>query len=194
MKILFLSLAVVLTISSCSPKYTASFPNYDQSYGVANQHILHETEPISTKEETQEISPTKELPKEMILASSSNSPVDFGTEQVNVNSTKLISVGKEERKSILKQIRSESKLSQNEPKNERPGNEKKNIFAMIGFFSSLTAMTLGIAIPPLFVLIIPGIILSVIGLWSKKKAWAIAGTIIGILGIVLSVILLASWG
>ncbi len=196
MKNLTLLIVIMLTIFSCSPKYTASFQNYNRSHSTTNQIIDHQTELVSANEETQSVSIENNVPDETLTASTTTQPGDFILNPKQVKSTELQPVSKEERKALKKEIKSEIKSAKQETKKEKRGNESWNIFAYLGFGLSLIGMILGIAFPPLFFLLIPGIIFSGLGLASQKKGWAIAGLLVPIViaGTILLLFALGSWG
>lgn len=197
MKTLTLSVVIILSIISCSPKYTASFQNYNRSHEESDQvtfpAIDDKNEMVLAKEETQNLSQNDEVPEEILTASTTNLPIDIKMSQPEIISTELKSLTKEERKELKKQIKSEVKSSKQESKKEKSGKKSWNIFAFLGFGLSLIAMTIGIAFPPLLFLLIPSTIFSVLGLWSKKKGWAIAGLLTPIvIGSLILIILAAS--
>ena len=199
MKNLMILLVFILTIISCSPKYTASFQNYDRPHSATNQIINSEKGIVSTKPETQSLTLTDEVSDENLLASISSQPTDFEISQPKVKSVDLESVSKEERKTLIKQIKSEVKSSKQEPKSDKPGEESRNTYAILGFIFSVSGLALGILFPPLIALLIPGMIFSILGLKSKKKGWAIAGLIISSVAILLGALVilayaLADWG
>jgi len=190
-------MVIILTAISCSPKYTASFQNYSRSHGESDQvtfpAIDDKNEMVLAKEETQNLSQNDEVPDEILTASTTNLPIDIKMNQPEIISTELKSLTKEERKELKKQIKSEVKSSKQESKKEKSGKKSWNIFAFLGFGLSLIAMTIGIAFPPLLFLLIPSTIFSVLGLWSKKKGWAIAGLLTPIvIGSLILIILLAA--
>lgn len=190
-------MVIILTAISCSPKYTASFQNYSRSHGESDQvtfpAIDDKNEMVLAKEETQNLSQNDEVPDEILTASTTNLPIDIKMNQPEIISTELKSLTKEERKELKKQIKSEVKSSKQESKKEKSGKKSWNIFAFSGFGLSLIAMTVGIAFPPLLMLLIPSTIFSVLGLWSKKKGWAIAGLLTPIvIGSLILIILLAA--
>lgn len=199
MKNLTLSIVIILTIFSCSRKYTASFQNYSRSHWESDQvtypAIDNENEMVLATEETQSISLNDEVPDEILTASSTNRPIDIKISQPALKSTKLESLSKEERKILKKKIKSEIKSSKQEPTKEKSGKESRNIFAYLGFGLSVVGLILGFLFPPLFVLLIPGTIFSIIGLWSKKKGWAIAGILLPVViaGLILILFATAEW-
>ena len=197
MQKLSLLMVFILTVISCSPKYTASFQNYSRPHGQSDQvtypAIDDENEMVLAKEETQNLSLNDEVPEEILTASTTNLPIDIKMSQPEIISTELKSLTKDERKILKKQIKSEVKSSKQESKKEKSGKKSWNIFAFLGFGLSLIAMTIGIAFPPLLFLLIPSTIFSVLGLWSKKKGWAIAGLLTPVvIGSLILIILAAS--
>ena len=199
MKNLSLSIVILLTVISCSPRYTASFQNHNHSNGekkqVKDPILDHENEIALAIEETQSSSQNEEVPDEMLTASTVNRPVALKVYQPEVKSTEVKSLSREEKKVFKKQIKSEVKSSRQESKKEKKGKKSWNIFAYSGFGLSLISMTLGIAFPPLLILLIPSTIFSILGLWSKKKGWAIAGLLIPVVigGVILILLAIEGW-
>lgn len=194
-----LTIVILLTVISCSPKYTASFQNHNRSNSetkqVTNQILDQEIEITYSKEEVDSSSLNNAVPDELFTASTSIQPIDIKINQPEVKSTELISLSRAEKQSLKKQIKSEVKSSKQESKKEKSGKKSWNIFAFSGFGLSLIAMTVGIAFPPLLMLLIPSTIFSVLGLWSKKKGWAIAGLLVPIVigGLILILLAASGW-
>lgn len=199
MKKLTLLMVIIITVISCSPKYTASFQNYNRSHGESDQvtfpAIDDKNEMVLAKEETQNLSQNDEVPEEILTASTTNLPMDIKMIPPEIKAAEVKSLTKKGKKELKKQIKSEVKSSKQESKKEKSGKKSWNIFAFSGFGLSLIAMTVGIAFPPLLMLLIPSTIFSVLGLWSKKKGWAIAGLLIPVVigSLILIVLTTGEW-
>lgn len=200
MRPLILLMVTILTIISCSPKYTASFQNYNRSHGESDQVTFptfdDKNEKILAKKETQNLSQNDEAPEEILTASTTNLPIDIKMSLPEIKVAEVKSLTKKEKKELKKQIKSEVKSSKQESKKkEKSGKKSWNIFAFLGFGLSLIAMTIGIAFPPFLILLIPSTIFSILGLWSKKKGWAIAGLLTPIVigGLILIILATAGW-
>lgn len=180
-KLLFLFFASVLIIS-CSPKYTASFQNYDHSYSTKKKIELQPLNELTsvapeTREDHALISSA-----EVLQASKENKPALSKEESPKISVPKeLNQLSKKETKQLKKQAKKEFKSSLREVKKQNSPKEGgyKNGLAIAGFVSSIVGL---FVLWPLCVL---GIIFSAIGLKSERKGLAIAGLIIGIVGVVL---------
>lgn len=191
-------MVIIITVISCSPKYTASFQNYSRSHVESDQvtypAIDDKNERVLAKEEIQNLSQHDEVSEEMLTASTTNLPMDIKMIPPEIKAADVKSLTKEEKKIVKKQIKTEIKSSKQASKKEKKGKEGKNIFAFLGFGLSIVGM-LGVAFPPLLILLIPSTIFSIIGLWSKKKGWAIAGLLIPIVigGLILIIFATGEW-
>jgi hypothetical protein len=195
-----LTIVILLTVISCSPKYTASFQNHNRSNGetkqVTDQIIDRENEIVFATEEAQSSSLNNDVPDETLTASTANQqPIEIKINQPEILTTEVKLLSRAEKQSLKKQIKSEVKSSKQEIKTEKRGKKSWNIFAYSGFGLSLIAMTVGIAFPPLLILLIPSTIFSVLGLWSKKKGWAIAGLLVPVVigSLILIILAAAGW-
>lgn len=193
-----LTIVIVLTVISCSPKYTASFQNHNRSRGevkqVTNQTLDLENEIVYSTEKTDNSLLNNDISDEIFMASTSVQAVDIKINQPEVKSSELISLSREEKKSLKKQLKSEIKSSKQDEKKEKRGNKKLNNIAYFGFILSLIGIALGFSFPPLFILLIPSAILSIIGLGSQKKGWAIAGLMVTILIGILYILVASAYG
>jgi hypothetical protein len=171
-------LIITLSIVSCSPKYTASF----QDYNVYSGNTILPNPP----NEVTSTNTISDLPTTELMASSENTPTEFKTE-TRMPSKKSNELSKSELKSLKKQTKSIvnpsiKKMIQGDP--AKVGNPRKNWAAVLGIICSI----LGIVVP---IIVIPGIIFSAIGLKSEKRKLAMAGLIIGIIVFIVQLILFA---
>jgi hypothetical protein len=177
----------VIGIVSCAPKYTASFQNYNRTDRNDNYVIS-----LPDEEVTLGISPAStEIPTEDLMVSTENRPAAFKdtimatpvvNEQVNLEAPTQKKLSKKKMK-IADQA--------GEP---GEGNPKKNALAIIGFLLGIFSLypLYGIAFS------LPAIIISGIGIKSKKTKLAKAGLILGIIGLIAGVVwwilYFSAWG
>lgn len=107
MRIVFLLIISAFVISSCStPKYTASFSNYQRVGENTNQ----------TKSSTS-IPESKHNSEQQVLASTSNGPLEISSETNNTSSPN-IQINKKEQKEAVKKLRSDIKTYVKEQKKQ----------------------------------------------------------------------------
>jgi thiol:disulfide interchange protein len=150
---------LLLFFVSCSPKYTASFQS--DNHPFRNNITNNDTQPIQvgiTEEGYQ-------VPVDKFIASIESEPSEFKREstkystneqkQSNVTSSEF---KKENKRSIKATFKQNFKSTQE-------GNPKKNTHAILGFVFGLLSLI------PIYgmLAIIPGIILSIIGLKVKRN-------------------------
>lgn len=169
-------------IYSCSPKYTASFQDKDHSYN--DKQLIVSNEINETPKESNSISTVREF-----IATTESSPSEFNREKkdfsIEIRKHTMLPNTRinERKKSGIKMV---IKAQVQAPKE---GNPKKNGSAIAGFVLGILSLI------PLFgmLAVIPAIVFSIIGLNSEKRKLAIAGLIMGSVGILIAILGFIAW-
>lgn len=181
LKLLLFIISVSVIYLACSAK---KHPYYFSAYSIKSTPSIYDT--ISNATILDEMtrnwpycstvlreSPSASISKEY----HSSEGKKFSDLRKNVSSPNLVN-SEFDRQQLRKNVKSD------DPKN---GDKKKNGFAIAGFITSIIGMLFIAATP---VLLIMGVILSAIGLKSEKRGLAIAGMIIGFVGVALWLLIL----
>lgn len=198
----------LILLSACAPKF-----NFNTAYKFSTAKLSTKTERIQNDEVIQ-----SEIP---LLASTKSREIllahpDFFNKienrlkelelAENVAEEKAIArdiikgISKEEKRAIKKEITNELKVVRNDYKNDTravhgKNDSSTNWAATTGLILGILAI-LGLIVPGLIFLSIPGLIFSIVGLKSEKKTMAIIGLALNALAFILLlavIIVVASW-
>ncbi|MCW5912220.1 MAG: TM2 domain-containing protein [Cyclobacteriaceae bacterium] len=126
---------------SCSPKYTASFQNYDRNYSIQKQgsepeKILDQTSTDFNKTDLALAS----IEEEVVLASTKSTPVVFKPRVAKAEPVKSavdLKVSKQEKKAVYKQAKKEFRESVKEIKKDtqaKAGGKSQVAATLLAFF------------------------------------------------------------
>lgn len=182
MKII-LNLLVVLILSACSsPRYSYYFKEAEPVAAElprASGTVLHlEKEALVADLQTTQIAAPVNPENTPILSRAPGEESSRASGPLAKADKKKV---REELKALIREIKKDNRSHASNPAaiEARTTNPRNNGFAIAGFVCSIVGMLV------LWPLVIPGVILSAIGLNSERRGLAIAGLIIGIVGIIL---------
>lgn len=181
LKLLLFIISVSVIYLACSAK---KHPYYFSAYSIKSTPSIYDTISNATilDEMTRNWPPCSTALKEIPSASISKEYHSFEGEKFSDFRENVSSPNLDNRGVARQQLR--ENVKSDDPKK---GDKKKNGFAIAGFITSIIGMLFIAATP--FLLII-GVILSAIGLKSEKRGLAIAGMIIGFVGVALWLLIL----
>lgn len=180
LKLLLFIISVSVIYLACSAK---KHPYYFSAYSIKSSSVFDTISNATILDEmTRNWPPCSTALKEIPSASISKEYHSFEGEKFSDFRENVSSPNLDNRGVARQQLR--ENVKSDDPKK---GDKKKNGFAIAGFITSIIGMLFIAATP--FLLII-GVILSAIGLKSEKRGLAIAGMIIGFVGVALLLLFL----